>query len=176
MRWALSVLLAHAQLAALTAVIATDTARHLTDARAVALAHGAALGATVLAFFADHYHQHRLCPRCAAATPIDGPAAAKRHHRWLLLHHWAAERLGYPLILIAAAVAYFGLGVPHWVTFYPVYALWALVAYANLRHRPVEPWCPHCGWGGGGDDETDPVPPPMPAAEATRSRGWSTSR
>lgn len=125
------------------------------------------LGATALAFFADHYHQHRLCPRCTAATPLDGLATAKRHHRWLQLHHWAAERFGYPLILIAAAVAYLGLDTPRWV--YPVYALWALVAYANLRHRPVEPWCPQCRrWGWGTADDTDPVPPPVFAAGATR--------
>lgn len=162
-------LLAHAQPAVLTAAITADTARNVTDAPALALAQGAAVGTTVLAFFADHYHQHRLCPRCAAAMPIDPATAVKRHHRWLRLHHWAAERLGYPLILIAAAVAYVGLGAPHWVTFYPLYALWALVAYANLRHRPVEPWCPQCfRWGWGTDDDTDPVPPPVPAAGATR--------
>lgn len=111
-----------------------------------------------------------MCLRCAAAT--GGPAAAQRHRRWLRVHHWAAERFGYPLVLLAAAVPHLGLGAPHWVTYYPVYALWALVAYANLRHRPVEPWCPHCrGWGWGTDGETDPVPPPVPAAGQPVMRG-----
>ncbi len=163
-------LVAHAQPVALLVVIGTDTAGHLTDRRPVALAHGLAVVVTVLALFADHYHQVRLCPRCAPATPVDGAAAARRHRRALRCHHWASDGFAYPLVLVAAAVAYFGLGAPHWATFSPVYALWAAVAYANLRHRPLQPWCPQCLRGGWGDpdDEEDPVPPPVPAADGTR--------
>ncbi len=90
---------------------------------------------------------------------------AQRHRRWLRLHHWATERVGYALILLIgpAVAALAGPGAP-WII-YPAYAAWALVAYANLRHRPVEPWCPHCrrwDW----DCETNPAPPPVPAAGA----------
>lgn len=160
-------LLAHAQPVALASAVGTDIARAVTDTPALTYTHGGTLTAAVLAFVADHYHQHRLCPRCAAATPEDGPAAAQRHPHWLRLHHWAGEQVGYALILLFTPIVALGLGLPRWVS-YPVYVLWALVAYANLVHRPVEPWCPRCqGWGWD-DRETDPLPPPTPATGATR--------
>ncbi len=82
-----------------------------------------------LALVAQHYHAHRPCPRCVAAT--GGPAAAQRHRWGLRCHHWANERAGYALILLFAAVVAL-----------PGYLLWALVTYATLVHRPIQPWCP----------------------------------
>lgn len=136
--------LAHAQPAVLALVIGTGIARHLTNNRTVTLAFYVVMVAALLAFAAEGYHEHRLCTRCAAAT--GGPATAARHHRWLRLHHWATQRFTYALILLGGPLVAFGLGLPHWAG-YPVFAAWVLVALANLRHRPVQPWCPHCqGW------------------------------
>lgn len=155
--------LAHAQPAILVGLIATDVARQLVGSPVAPVAFGAALTLAVLAYACELWHQRALCARCAAAT--GGPVQAARRRWWLRLHHWATERFGYCLILVVAPMVTVALDIG--AASYPVWALWALVATANLIHRPVQPWCPQCrGWGGGDDDEDHPAPTPVPSGAA----------
>lgn len=161
--WRQSVmLLAHTQPAALVALVITGIARDVFGGPVLVMVHGGAVAVTALTFGAELYHEYRLCPGCGANTPLDGQAMVRQRQRWLRLHHWATERWGYTVFFVAAPVAYLSLGLPSSGAVYPVFALWALVAYASLRHRPLVPWCPQCrhwGWGDDGDDDPDPVPP-----------------
>jgi hypothetical protein len=113
------------------------------------------LSLVLVSIFAESHHERRLCERCAAATPVDGEAAVQRRRPWLRFQHWHSRHRIFGVILWAA-----GLVIPlmtHFefeaaLTYLPLYLYWSAETMANLRHRPVMPWCPQCkGWGWGED-------------------------
>lgn len=133
--------LAHAQPAVLVVLIITDAVRHhLTDRPAALLAFEGVLILAVLAFGAELTHSW---PRTRRSHATGTPAAAHRHRRWLRLHHWATQPLTYCAILCAAPIGTLWIDAGPWAS-YPVWAPWALVTHAHLRHRPARPWCPQC--------------------------------
>lgn len=130
---------------------------------------------------ASHRHQfHYLCPRCAAATPLNGPEAAERHQRMLYATHWLLDnrrkgmtwlRTGYSVVMVVALYALLLARAPWWALLLPgvaIYALWAAEAWLRLRHRPLQPWCKLCGWGDGGGDEEVVPDVPVPHADGVR--------
>lgn len=151
-------------------VIAGAFAIYLIDAVAVPLAIPA-LVATLAVFVtiaAEVWHVFRLCPRCAANTPLNGPETARRRSDWLRLHH--ALRPRWPMLILFTAgitLAVF-TRVPSAVALAPLYVEWVVEAAASLRHRPLEPWCPQCDWDDDGFEEADPVLPPVPSGEGKR--------
>lgn len=117
------------------------------------------------------HHSFLLCPRCASATPLDGPGTAAKRSRTLRLYHWSRTRrsiLGFAVGLVFAPVAAALLHIPYGAAALPLYVYMAMQSVAGLRHRPLQPWCPQCHWGDEGDDHETPVPPPIPTEQATR--------
>lgn len=109
-------------------------------------------------------HNHRLCERCVASSPLDPQAAVGRWRPALRLVH-ARWVMG---VVIAVLLARIVLGhvfrpVPWWLlaTDAAVMASFGCFAVAYWAHRRLYPWCPWCHWGGGGDHEMSPdVPDP----------------
>lgn len=119
------------------------------------------LALLLASIFAEWHHQRRLCARCAAATPADGQRAAEQRRPWLRFQHWHSRHPWLGILLWALGIV---IGVIFHITSaaasYPLYLYWMATAMANLRHRPVQPWCPQCkGWGWG-DEDRSPIPVP----------------
>lgn len=136
-------------------------------------------GVYLATMIADAKHAYRyLCPRCAASTPLDGPAEAQRRHRSLNLLHaiadrpWLAATIGLSALvtIIAPAPLTLVFGPSPWYvlcTAVPL-AWWGVQSFLTLRHRPVQPWCPKCHWDDGGGEEAPVAPEPV-APEGVRS-------
>lgn len=153
--------LAHFQPALLLLVIATDLVGRYTDYSVFSALTTICMAFVIVAVFAEHHHERRLCTRCAAATPTDGESAAQDRRLWLRFQHWHSRHgmfglVGWAIGLTLSLVFHFASAA----AFYPLYLYWFAETMANLRHRPVQPWCPQCkGWGWG-DEDRSPVPVP----------------
>lgn len=168
---------------------ASVAARHSSIA-ATGVSYGVAVAAgflvttiVVIVLTAERYHLARLCTICADNTPADGAAEAQRiKYPWLWFKHskamvYLAAILLLAVLVVAAIGAWLHLNAPNFWTmsyyqltgegdwtdylFAVLYLNWALDTYANLRHRPLIPWCPWCRrWDEGGEHETVPEPTP----------------
>jgi hypothetical protein len=114
------------------------------------------------------YHQSHPCETCIGDMPLNAHQVAEQRMRSLKLFHLASAP---PLTLVWITVLAVALMVPH-----PVRVLLiGVLAAVNLiswtvtwRHRPLQPVCPWCRWGGGDDDPVgQPTPAPDPAGAKT---------
>ncbi|MGH3548909.1 MAG: hypothetical protein ACRDQU_12525 [Pseudonocardiaceae bacterium] len=153
--------LAHEQPLALGLVVVFSTAAAVSHAPAWEVASMIATFVGVGAMGAEQYHRTHLCARCADNMPVDGPGEAVRQGRWLRLHHRCGARLMIPVWVVLLGFDF--VGPAGWGSA-PILLLWLVTAAANLRHRPLELWCPQCRWSDGDDDDTDTVPTPDPVA------------
>jgi hypothetical protein len=127
-----------------------------------------AMCVVLVSVFAEGFHNLTLCPICARAIPIDGQEQARVRSDWLRLHH-RLRGVAWSVVLFAGCLAVvITLRVPAGIAFAPVYVSWVVEAVANLRHRPLQPWCPQCRWWYDGDDDEAPVMPVPPSVEARR--------
>lgn len=142
-------------------LIAEDTSPHSRVLAAIAWAAGPLI---VWLLWSTWRHGLALCPLCARATPLDGPAMAQRKSRQLRWAH-ASYRRGWGISFLVVFAALLALSF-----FWPRPALWAywmyldntVMAYLMSVHQPLQPWCPQCHWDDGGDHEEVPEPvPPM---------------
>lgn len=160
--------LAHQQpvlLASGFAVFLYDT---VATSTATAVLSWVALLVILVGTFAEGYHNLTLCPRCARSIPIDGPEQARVRSDWLRLHH-RLRASWWGLLLVALGIgAVITLRVPSVIAFAPVYVSWVVEAVANLRHRPLQPWCPQCRWWDDDGDDDAPVVPVPPSVKASR--------
>ncbi len=127
-------------------------------------------GVTVVALWtmvATWQHGLMMCPRCAAAVPLDGQATAARRARALRWTHAAFNRSRLVVIggigaLLALNVAVTALTHTRFEFFLYVICAWNVATtYLMSVHQPLQPWCPGCHWGDGDDEDVpDPVPDP----------------
>jgi len=127
----------------------------------------ALLPIVLTSLLAEGFHQFSLCPRCARNMPLNGPESAQRRSDWLRLHHALRGALWSLVLFAVCFTAVLVWHVPTGVAYVPLYIAWIVEGIANLRHRPLEPWCPQCRrWGWNGDEVGEcVVPPPLPAGE-----------
>ncbi len=115
-------------------------------------------------------HARVLCPRCAAAVPLDGALRAQDRAATLRWTHYlcpgySRRRLLVDGALLAAAVVVMALRVPLLVVAIVVvlgFVVKSVDAYLVRVHDPLQPWCPHCHWDDGGDEDDTDVPDPVP--------------
>jgi hypothetical protein len=127
-----------------------------------------AMCAVTVSVFAEGFHNLTLCSICARAIPIDGQEQARVRSDWLRLHHRLSGVMWSVLLFAGCLTVLITLRVPAGIAFAPVYVSWLVEALANLRHRPLQPWCPQCRWWDDGDDDEAPVMPVPPSVKASR--------
>lgn len=153
-------LLAHVQAVALLLALVTSVAYTLLDDnKVVAFFSNVFFVTAILAMLSERYHNRHLCLICASRTPLDGASEAEKNSAWLWYHHFT---MTWPVII--GVLVFCAIGVIWRVEgfFYAVILVWVLDAKANMKHRPLEPWCPRCHWWHGDDDDEtvdEPVPP-----------------
>lgn len=160
--------LAHAQPWIFIAAIVTNIVGWwlATSVLFLVVVGGPVLLLVLLSIVANRYHLAQLCPRCAAATPLDGLAAAEEHGMELRIYH--AGRIG---VAVLVGIVVLNLLLPRpWnqITSALGNLAFAAYAWAGLRHRPLQPWCPYCNpWNDGGPHECVHTPTPDPSGVKT---------
>jgi hypothetical protein len=142
----------------------------LTLSRPLGFWVGGAVAALTLPMLLAHMrHENALCEICAAMTPLDGNAAARKHDIQLRLFHKARLIAAIVLGLLVAVVVADRLFLPDTVgrlAFDISFLEIAVSMHVTITHRLLEPWCPYCHWDEGGDHEPAPEPTP-PVGQAT---------
>jgi hypothetical protein len=132
------------------------------------------VGGTIVALaipmlLAHTRHENTLCGTCAAMTPLDGSAAARKHAIQLHLFHKARFIASIVQGLLTAVVVanwFFMPDIVGRLAFNLSFLEIAVAMHVEITHRLLEPWCPYCDWDEGGDHEPAPEPTP-PLGRAT---------
>ncbi|QRY49068.1 hypothetical protein [Mycolicibacterium septicum] len=116
-----------------------------------------------------HHHSGQLCIRCMNDVPADAPTRAQRQKAILRFSHFT---MTVPAILVLLVLTFGAILIAHLIPEgsqwpYIPQSLWVLMlAYAELVHHRLRPWCPYCrDW----DDEGDHEPSPDPTTFGTKS-------
>jgi hypothetical protein len=142
----------------------------LSLSRPLAFWVGVSIAALAIPMFLAHWrHENALCGICAAMTPLDGDAAARKQAIQLRLFHKARLIASIVLAVLTGIVVADWLFLPHIIgqlAFDLSFLEIAASAHVDITHRLLEPWCPYCHWDEGGDHEPAPEPTP-PVGQAT---------
>jgi hypothetical protein len=116
-----------------------------------------------------HHASGRMCIRCMRDVPADAPVRAQRQKMILRFSHFTMTPLAILVLLVLTFAPMFIarlLPTESQLPYVPQ-SLWVfMLAYAELVHHRLRPWCPYCrDW----DDEGDPEPSPDPTAFGTKS-------
>jgi hypothetical protein len=129
-----------------------------------------AIVAAIAVTRAEIHHARVMCPRCAAAVPLDGARQAQDRAvtlRWTHRLCPGYSRLPLPIVLALTAMVVVAMlpAVPLLVDAIVSVlgcAVTSVDAYLVRVHDPLQPWCPHCHWDDGGDTDNADVPDPVP--------------
>ncbi len=108
--------LAHGQPVVLAAGIVIQTVAAVTHSpawTAISVIVTITVGVTI---GAEHFHNSRLCPRCAARIPLNGHATAEKHTTWLRIHHWCLTPVA---VLAWLALLWLDITGPEGIVHYP---------------------------------------------------------